>query len=153
MIKMIVTFCGHCDLVSDDSVRLWLYEIVEHLLEKGATKFHLGGYGNFDRIAASVVWELKQQYPQIISVLVLPYLDRKVDAKRYDYTTYPPLEAVPKRFAISRRNQWMVNEADVVVAYVTHTWGGAAATLEYGKRKKKEIVSYAECVNNHISHP
>ena len=40
------------------------------------------------------------------------------------------------KFAISRRNEWMVDQADVVVAYVTHGWGGAAAV----ERKNKRII-------------
>lgn len=117
---------------------------LETLILRGADDFLLGGYGGFDQYAASVVRELKQSYPHIRSTLVLSYLDRKVDATKYDCTTYPPLEKVPKRFAISKRNEWMVNEADTVVAYVTHDWGGAATTLAYARRKKKEIISYAE---------
>lgn len=31
----------------------------------------------------------------------------------------------------------MVNDADVVIAYVQHSWGGAAQTLEYAEQKKK----------------
>lgn len=101
-----------------------------------------GGYSGFDQCAASVVWELKQKYPHIHSTLVLPYLDRKVDGTKYDGTTYPPLEKVPKRYAISKRNEWMVSEADIVVAYVTQNYGGAATTLAYARRKKKEIVLF-----------
>ena len=119
-------------------------ETVEGLIRRGADDFLLGGYGGFDACAASVVWELKKQYPAIRSTLVLPYLDREVDAAKYDTTLYPPLEQVPRRFAISKRNENMVNKADIVVAYVTHDWGGAAATLAYAKRKKKEIINYAE---------
>ena len=38
----------------------------------------------------------------------------------------------------------MVDVSDVVVAYVKHDWGGAAKTLEYARRKKKEIINYGE---------
>ena len=75
---------------------------------------------------------------------MLPYLNREYNTDLYDDTTYPPLEEVPARFAISRRNEWMVDNADVVVAYVTHDWGGAATTLQYAKRKKKRIISVAK---------
>lgn len=91
-----------------------------------------------------MVWELKRKYPSIRSTLVLPYLDRAVDAEKYDATLYPPLEKVPGRYAISKRNEYMVNEADIVVAYVTHDWGGAAATLAYARQRKKKIINYAE---------
>ena len=141
---MTVTICGHGDYYGDENVKRWLIETVEHLIRRGANEFLLGGCGSFDACAATVVRELQKKYPTIRSVLVLPYLDRKVDSRRYDTTLYPPLENVPRRFAISRRNEYMVNEADVVVAYVTHDWGGAATMLAYARRKKKEIIRYAE---------
>lgn len=139
---MIVTFCGHRESEQSDELRAWLLRCLEDLILEGATDFYLGGYGAFDAMAASVVQSLKSQYPSIRSVLVLPYLDRKVDAAGYNMTTYPPLETVPKRYAILRRNQWMVDAADVIVAYVRYDWGGAAQTLAYAKRKKKRIVQY-----------
>jgi uncharacterized phage-like protein YoqJ len=125
---------------------LWLQSQVEATITEGANLFYLGGYGGFDRMAASVVWELKKKYPQIQSVLVLPYLDRKICADNYDGTTYPPLEAVPKRFAITHRNRWMVDQSDVVIAYVLHGWGGAAKTLEYAQRKHKLIINYGDSI-------
>ena len=143
-ILMKVTFCGHKDVFDNGTIRKWLSDTVENLIQRGADLFYLGGYGGFDHLAASVVWELKQNYPKIQSVLVLPYLDRKVDAICYDGTTYPPQETVPHRFAILKRNEWMVRESDVLVAYVLYDWGGAAKTLEYANRRKKEIIRYSE---------
>ena len=93
-------------------------------------------------MAAGVVWELKERYPQIRSVLVLAYLNREIDTEHYDETTYPPLENVPQRFAISKRNQWMVDRADTVIAYVTHDWGGAAQTLQYAIRRSRRILQF-----------
>ena len=65
-----------------------------------------------------------------------------MDESGYDWTVYPGLENVPRRFAISHRNRYMVDKADFVVAYVTHSWGGAAQTLEYANQKKKSIIQY-----------
>ena len=78
----VVTFCGHADFYGSEDVRVWLKETVESLIRRGADDFLLGGYGGFDACAATVVWELKKQYPEIRSTLVLPYLDRKVDATK-----------------------------------------------------------------------
>lgn len=141
---MIITFCGHGDLGISDEVKKWLYEVVEKTIKDGATTFYLGGYGHFDFLAGVVVTELKEKYPHIQRVLVIPYLDRDYDMKHYDSSYYPSLENVPKRFAISKRNQAMVNEADVVISYVVHSWGGAAKTLEYAQKKKKTILNYPE---------
>ena len=81
-------------------------------------------------------------YPHIQSVLVLSYLDREYDTSAYDESIYPPLEHVPKRYAISRRNEYMVDAADTVVAYVVYGFGGARNTLRYAERKQKRIIRF-----------
>lgn len=35
----------------------------------------------------------------------------------YDYLLYPSIENVPYRFAIAKRNEWMVEQADIIVSY------------------------------------
>ena len=141
-----VTFCGHREIDGGaDALRKWLMATVNHLILHGAELFYLGGYGAFDRMAASVVNELRQAHDfPVEAVLVLAYPDRVPHIANYDRTTYPPLETVPRRFAILKRNEWMVEHSDVVVAYVHYTWGGAAKTLEYAQRKGKEIIRYRD---------
>ncbi len=141
---MIVTFCGHRDVFDPEAVGAWLNETAEELIREGADCFYLGGYGQFDTLAAAVVRKQKERHPQIRSVLVLPYLDRTFDAADYDETIYPPLENVPRRYAITRRNEYMVDRADVIVAYVIHSFGGAYKTLCYAQRKKKRIIQYKQ---------
>ena len=139
---MTITFCGHSQTNDQDKVSSWLDVILPALIEGGATTFYLGGYGDFDRLAAAAVRRQKCTYPYIESVLVLPYLNKEFDPTAYDCTTYPPLEKVPPRYAIVKRNQWMVSESDVVISGVTHSWGGAAKTLDFAKRKGKVIFQY-----------
>lgn len=139
---MIVTFCGHSQTSDQDKVASWLDMILPALIEGGAATFYLGGYGDFDRLAAAAVRRQKSVYSHIESVLVLPYLNKEFDPTAYDCTTYPPLEKVPPRYAIVKRNQWMVSESDVVISGVTHSWGGAAKTLDFAKRKGKVIFQY-----------
>lgn len=139
---MIVTFCGHHRISNQDKVTKWLDIILPSLIEGGASVFYLGGYGDFDCLAAAAVKRQKAVYPHIESVLVLPYLNRTFDISAYDATTYPPLEKVPPRYAIVKRNQWMVNMSGVVISGVTSRCGGAAKTLDYAKRKQKVIFQY-----------
>lgn len=139
---MKITFCGHSQTSDQDKVTSWLDMILPALIEGGATTFYLGGYGDFDRLAAAAVRRQKSVYSHIESVLVLPYLNKEFDPTAYDCTTYPPLEKVPPRYAIVKRNQWMVSESDVVISGVTHNWGGAAKTLDFAKRKGKVIFQY-----------
>ena len=139
---MVVTFCGHKQVENEDQVRQWLENAVDGLIREGADVFYLGGYGGFDRMALSAVNKAKEAHPSVRAILVLPYLDRSMDLDAYDGSIYPPLEKVPRRYAISRRNRWMVDQADVVVAYVIHEWGGAATTLRYAEAKKKTIMRF-----------
>ena len=141
---MTVTFCGHRDVPEQEIIRAWLSETVKGLISEGVDRFYLGGYGQFDRLSAAVVREQKEWHPEIRSVLVLPYLDREYDADLYDETVYPSLESTPRRFAISKRNEYMIDTADCVIAFVTHDFGGAYTSLCYAQRKHKRIILYAK---------
>lgn len=135
-------YCGHAQVVQIKQVAEWLYTTTQRLIEQGATTFYLGGCGAFDNLAASVLRAQKKRYPQIELILVLAYLESAKNISGYDSTVYPSLETVPRRFAILHRNRWMADAADAVVAYVLHDWGGAAAMLQYAKRKGKVILAF-----------
>lgn len=140
---MIVTFCGHSSIHNrGEEFSRWLDLILPPLIEGGADTFYLGGYGDFDNLAAAAVRRQKVAYPNIEAVLVLAYLNQEDDVSRYDSTTYPPLEHVPPRYAIIKRNEWMVRESDVVISGVTHNWGGAAKTLDYAQLNRKIILQF-----------
>ncbi len=144
---MKVTFCGHGEADNAaESIAAWLDELLPQLIAHGAVTFYLGGYGFFDGLAAAAVRRQKVLNPHIESVLVQPYLNTNRDVRGYDRTTYPPLETVPKRLAILKRNEWMVDASDVVVCYVLHGWGGAAKTMAYAKRKHKPVISYPNMI-------
>lgn len=137
---MIVTFCGHREVICSDKLTRQLRFVLCDLISEGADTFLLGGYGVFDSMAPMAIRDLKSIYPHIRSTLVLAYLDRDYSAELYDDTIYPPLEGVPLQYAISRRNRWMVDSADVIVSYVIHSYGGAATTLRYAEQKRKRII-------------
>ena len=142
---MVVTFCGHREILSgEDEIRKRLIEEVESLIHKGATEFLLGGYGSFDYMCAGVVKELKQKYPHIKSILVKPYLNKPFDNWLYDESEYPPIENTPKKFAIIKRNEYMVDRADTLIAYVKYETGGAVTTLKYATKKNKTIINITQ---------
>lgn len=83
--------------------------------------------------------------------IVLAYMPgAKQEYSSYDpmETLYPEgLESVHPRFAISWRNKWMIHESDVVVAYIDHSWGGAAQFAELAERKKKRVINIASMMD------
>ena len=141
---MTVTFCGHSHVSDAAELNVWLDKVLDLLIAEGADRFYLGGYGDFDRMAAEAVKAKKDERPGIEMALVTAYLGRQADGEFYDYMIYPTLRDVTQRSAIPKRNEWMVDSADVVVAYVTHEGGGAAKTLEYARRRGKRVILYPE---------
>lgn len=139
---MIVTFCGHSQITNPETVSAWLHTVIHHLILQGADTFYLGGRGMFDQLAASVLRQQQKTYPQIRMILVLAYLRPGQNSDGYDGTLYPPLESVPLRYAIVKRNQWMARTADILVACVLYDWGGAASMLRYAQQTGKKIIRY-----------
>lgn len=147
---MIITFFGHSNCLFNDDIKKKLKNIlVGEIIKNPISKFYLGGYGDFDGLCLRTLRELKHDFPTIEILFITPYLDKnysKLELANYYYddVIFPPLESVPRKFAILKRNEWMVDEADLVIAYVMYSWGGAAKTLEYAKRKKKRIINIAK---------
>lgn len=116
-------------------LRSTLMDLIEN---KNVNVFYVGNNGNFDTMVCRQLEDLSQTYPIAYSV-VLAYLP--TEKNKYDNlltTIYPEgLETVPKRFAISWRNKWMIQQSDIVVTYVTHNFGGAAQFKEIAERQKK----------------
>ena len=130
-------FIGHRE--ADEWLLSRLERIVEQLItEENIRYFYVGGYGGFDRIAATAVKKAKQQHPNITLMLVLPYhpADRPVETPNgFDGTYYPDgLENVPKRYAITRTNRILVDSCDWLVCYVRHGASNSRNLLEYAHR-------------------
>lgn len=96
-------------------------------------------------MAASAVYKLKETYPYIKNILVIPYLSFKIFEKNYfDEIIYPEgFEKYSYKAAIPERNKYMVNISDAAICFVSHSWGGAAKTYEYAVKKKLEINNLA----------
>ena len=147
---MIITFCGHSNCLFSDEEKENLKQIlIKEITKKPTYKFYLGGYGDFDSLCLRTLRELKKEFQDIELIFITPYIDKnysKLEFAKYHYddVIFPPLESVPRKLAILKRNEWMVEEADLVIAYVKYSWGGAAKTLEYAKRKKVPIFNIAQ---------
>ena len=150
---MKIAFAGHARIASNKKLKETVKEQIRKSIgEEQAVTCYLGGYGDFDEICALVCRELKREYPCIEVVYVTPYMSMSEQAKikdmqmrgMFDASIYPPIENTPPRFAILKRNEWMMTNADVIIAYVTHNYGGAYKSLEVAKRKKKKIINICE---------
>ena len=139
---MTVTFIGHSD--ASEKIAHLLEEIIVKLIENhNADTFYVGVNGNFDNIVSHILVKLKKVYPQIKAFSVLAYMPTNSKTfKKYELETILPEEvsmALP-RFAISKRNFWMINKCHILVSYVRRTYGGAFKIREIAKAKGKIII-------------
>lgn len=130
-------FIGHRE--ANERLLPELITVVEQLVtDEQVSYFYVGGYGGFDRLAASAVKQVKKHHPEISLTLVLPYhpAERPKEAPcGFDGTYYPEgMENVPRRFAIVKANRIMVDISDWLVAYVRHGASNSRKILEYAQR-------------------
>ena len=141
---MTVTFFGHKDTPKEiePTLRTTLIDLIEN---KNVTVFYVGNNGNFDIMVHRQLEDLSHTYPITYNV-VLAYLPtKKSEYDDYTNTILPEgIETAPKRFAISYRNKWMIQQSDVVVTYVTHSFGGAAQFKEMAEKQGKTVIELSE---------
>ena len=137
---MVCTFFGHKDTPKEiePTLRSTLIDLIEN---KTVNVFYVGNNGSFDAMVRRQLEDLSHTYPITYNV-VLAYLPTKrSEYDDYTNTILPEgIETAPKRFAISWRNKWMIEQSDIVVTYVTHTFGGAAQFKEMAKRQGKTVI-------------
>ncbi len=146
------TFAGHRE-VYDCRLDNLLELTIENILKKdNSFVFYCGDMGEFDKMCSVAVRTAKRRHPEldIKLMLVLPYMMSKINTDKYFYENLYdeviiPIELsdVHYKSAITKRNRWIVDESDFLIAYVYKEYGGAYTTLKYACRKKKEIINLA----------
>ena len=148
---MIVTFCGHAQYTENEDDEQKILAFLEEKIKDRPAELYLGGYGSFDSFARKCGRKFQQTHSNVKLVFVTPYLTVEYQKNQlaqkkdlYDAILYPNLENVPQKFAISRRNKWMVEQADHIVAYIDHAWGGAYQAYKHAKHKQKSIFNITD---------
>lgn len=107
--------------------------------------FYSGGMGGFDKLCESAVRQAKAGHKEfeIELVYVSPYMSNSFNTQRDYYECYYddiiiPMELAEAHYkgAITKRNRWLVDNADYLIAYIYRDHGGAYATVRYAERKK-----------------
>ena len=137
-------FIGHRE--ADERLLPILTAAIERLItEEQVSFFYVGGYGGFDRIAATAVKRMKLQHPEITLMLVLPYHpgERPIETPNgFDGTYYPEgLEKVPRRYAIVRANEIMAKQSDWLISYVRHGASNSSRILEYARKQGTACIN------------
>ncbi|MDD7457904.1 MAG: hypothetical protein PUK83_05720 [Clostridia bacterium] len=143
---MIVAFFGHSNYVEGQNDEKNLINTLSEYAKNKKVEFYLGGYGNFDNFALRCCNKYKMINENATTIYVSPYLTAftklTIAKENYDEIIYPPIEAVPQKYAITKRNEWIVSVADLIVFNVNYKFGGAYNAYLHAKRKGKLIVDF-----------
>lgn len=121
-----------------------LRESLEYLIGRGYVDFLSGGALGFDLMAAEMVLSLREKYPWVRLVMVIPFdgqADRWPEAARQRWRR--AIETSDRVVHIShqydrgvffRRNHYLVEHADLLLAAYDGQSGGTAGTVAYARR-------------------
>jgi uncharacterized phage-like protein YoqJ len=146
------TFAGHREVLVK-GVKEQVEAALAMIMSGGSSfEFYAGGMGEFDRICANAVRKMKREQPekQIRLFLVCPYMTTRINRdgailhELYDdIIVLDELADCHYKSAITKRNRWMVEQSDIILAFVQRDYGGAYTTKKYAEKKGITVVEIA----------
>ena len=130
--------------------RFRLREALEYLIGQGYTDFMSGGALGFDQMAARIVLSLREKYPWVRLIMVIPFdgqADKWSQEQRGRWLEI--IKASDRVIHLShsydkgvffRRNHYMVDHADLLLAAYDGQPGGTAGTVAYARRHGVRVV-------------
>lgn len=126
-----------------------LQDTIEMLIMQGFTHFLSGGALGMDMFAAESIVELRKTHPWIALEVVIPFVKQPANweeayQQRYqrildeaDIITYTGTEYT--KGAMFKRNRYLVDNSDLLVAAYDGKPGGTQMTCEYAKRRGVDL--------------
>lgn len=148
-------FTGHRNIPPErlDVISRQLKATLIQLIETGYLYFGAGGAIGFDTLAAQTVLELKQRYPHIKLILVLPCLSQAAYWSEKDKQIYEDIKSKADKVVYTaktytdgcmhKRNRHLIDNSSVCICYLTNSSGGTAYTVDYASRKRLKIINIA----------
>lgn len=148
-------FTGHRDLPAwgQKELAAKLEDTIIALIDRGIRFYGAGGARGYDTLAAQTVLRLKERYPHIRLILVLPCLTQTKGWPAADVKEYERIKALADKVVYTsqeytkgcmhRRNRHLVDHSSVCVCYLTKKDGGTAYTVRYAKEHSLDIINIA----------
>lgn len=149
----VACFSGHRKLPEDcTELRSNLEKAIITLIEQGVVFFGSGAALGFDQVAAETVLKLKEDYPHIRLVMVLPCPPEQQSSRWNDEQKkryYEILDRADKVRILSPqytnscmldRNRHMVDNSAYLICYLREHSGGTFYTVNYAERQGIEIL-------------
>ena len=123
-------------------------------IEQGYRYFGCGGALGFDTLAAQTVLRLREIYPEIRLILVLPCRDQTRGWKQADVAEYDRIMKAADKVTYTseqyysgcmhKRNRHLVDNSSLCICYLTEPSGGTAYTVNYARTQGLKIINVAE---------
>ncbi len=149
----VACFSGHRKLPRDcEELKKQLRAAVISLIEQGVVFFGAGGALGFDMLAEETVLELKNQYPHIKLILVLPCPAEQQTLKWNDqqreryyniHDRADKIRTLSPRYTAAcmlERNRHLVNNSAHLVCYLRQNRGGTFYTVNYAEKHNLNII-------------
>lgn len=149
-------FTGHRD-IPPEKVKPTMSRLkvaIVDLINQGYLYFGAGGALGFDTLAEKAVLELKQTYPQIKLILVLPCFSQAKNWSDTDKAVYEDIKAKADKVVYTsqeytkgcmhKRNRHLVDNSSVCICYLTKNSGGTAYTVDYARKHGLSVANMAD---------
>ncbi|MDE7194230.1 MAG: DUF1273 domain-containing protein [Oscillospiraceae bacterium] len=149
----VACFSGHRKLPQDcTELQANLEKVIISLIEQGIVFFGSGAALGFDQLAAETVLKLKEDYPHIRLVMVLPCPPEQQSSRWNDEQKnryYEILDQADKVRILSQqytsscmldRNRHMVDNSAYLICYLREQHGGTFYTVNYAEQQGIKIL-------------
>ena len=149
-------FTGHRYLPEKqkEEIMRTLESAVLSLIHSGYRYFGAGGALGFDTLSAQMVLHLRQSYPDIKLILVLPCISQSDKWSQADVAVYQEImEQADKVVYTSheytagcmfKRNRHLVDHSSACICYLEKATGGTAYTVNYARKCGLKIINLTE---------
>ena len=149
-------FTGHREIPEESlmEIKQRLEEQVVRLIQQGVIYYGAGGALGFDTLAAQTILALKNAYPQVKLILVLPCQNQSERWNRADRAIYEGILAQADKVVyisehyykgcMHKRNRHLVDCSDYCICYLNRLSGGTYYTVRYAREKGLKIINCAE---------
>ncbi len=121
-----------------EKIKLTAIDLIKN---KGVDTFLVGNKGKFETLSHKMMEQIQCDFPNIKIMLVIAYAqDLEKCSYNFDDFYYPKKSELGyKRWSIAKRNDWIIDQTDYVIAYNEYQ-GRAYNYCKKAKRKGKIII-------------
>ncbi|MBQ2773058.1 MAG: hypothetical protein IJF45_01785 [Clostridia bacterium] len=118
--------------------------ILKLIEEHGVKTFYVGNNGNFDYLAQFVLSEITNARSDVRYYIVLSAMGETTLSDNGEVTLFPEgLETTPPRFAIYKRNDWLIKNSQYAIVYVETEVSNCYKWMKRAMRKGVKILNLA----------